>query len=515
LKTVVNALLNGMLKTRELSRSARITWGTSALAAFLLPLSLAATEGMLPHWDAGYRGEIPDVPVAISLNAADIRSDGHLAIQRAIDAVEAPGAVLLPAGTFGLHGPIALRHGVVLRGMGAGTTHLKFHPFPPDSFEGPVRPAFGALRMEGVRHCREYPVLEGFTRGSTELVLKDADGLEAGQMILFFSENDPELMYTEERWNRPWAKQSIAQIVEIKERRGHHLIIDVPLRLSYKASLYPRIKVIDPIREAGIEDLTAESLDPEGGNIIGIENARNCWVRRCETIFTTRGHIWINFSRFVTVSKNEVHRSFDYGGGGKGYGIVAANLTTDCLITDNILHHLRHALMTKRGANGNVFSYNFSFERRRDPEGENLLCDISIHGHYSYQNLFEGNVVEFIELADFWGPTGPHTTFLRNHVLTRIRIEDHSHHSIFLGNHILQGGFETDGTSTGLVFGGNVTAHGEPLPTGVTVDFVPASAYRKGPPENWGQLPWPVLSSAPQGPLIPAQHRWMQRQETN
>lgn len=478
-----------------------------ALTLFLSH-NLVSAETFLPHWDAGYRGKIPDVPVAVKLEAAAIESDGHLAIQRKIDAVQAHGAVLLPEGVFELHGAVALRHGVVLRGMGAGKTHLKFHPLPEDPFEGPVRPAFGALRMEGIKPSREYPIRKGFTRGSRELWLEDADGLEKGQMILVYSENDPGLMYTDKRWDRPWARQSLGQIVAITERVENKVTLDVPLRLDYKASLRPRIRVIVPIEDAGIEDLTVESLDPDGGNIIGIENARNCWVRRCESVNTTRGHVWINFSRFVTVSKNEIHHSFDYGGGGKGYGIVAANLTTDCLVTDNILHHLRHALMTKRGANGNVFSYNYSFERRRDPEGRGLLCDISIHGHYSYQNLFEGNVVEFIELADFWGPTGPNTTFLRNYVLTRISIEDHSHHSIFLGNLIVQGGFETDGTSSGLIFGGNVTADGQAPPPGKLVKTVPASAYRQEAPDNWGRLPWPVLSSGKEGPFIPAQRRW-------
>ncbi len=123
-------------------------------------------------------------------------------------------------------------------------------------------------------------------------------------------------------------------------------------------------------------------------------------MRRCETTNTARGHIWANFSRHITIVENHVHRSFSYGGGGAGYGIVAGNIATDYLITDNILHHLRHALMVKRGANGNVFSYNYSFERRCDPEGDRLLCDISLHGHYPYQNLLEGNVVEFIELDD-------------------------------------------------------------------------------------------------------------------
>jgi len=476
----------------------------------MVTLALPASGFSLPDWDAGYRGDIPDVGTAVEVTAADLASDGQRAIQRAIDSLENGGAVLLPEGVFELHHPIALRTGIVLRGMGAGKTHLKFHPIPEDAFDGPVRPAFGLIRMEGSRSAREYPLESGFSRGSRTLQLEDTAGLAPGQMVLVFSENDPELMYTQERWDRPWARQSLGQIVEISAVNGREVTLDVALRLDYKASLAPRLIVIDPIEKAGIEDMTIENLDPQSSNIIGIENARNCWVRRCETVSTVRGHIWINFSRFITVTGNHVHHSFDYGGGGKGYGIVAANLTTDCLVTDNILHHLRHAMMTKRGANGNVFSYNFSFERRREPGAGNLLCDISIHGHYSYQNLFEGNVVEFIELADFWGPSGPLNTFLRNHVLTRISIKDHSHHSVFLANHIAQGGFETDGTSTGLIFAGNRLANGADPVAPDAETTIPASAYRSSPPPNWGDLPWPMLSEQPSGAMIPAQLRWKQ-----
>lgn len=470
----------------------------------------------LPQWDAGYRGEIPDVPVAISVEASAIEARGHVAIQAAIDRVEGVGAVLLPAGVFELRGPIALRSGVVLRGAAGGTTHLKFHPLAEEAFEGPVRPAFGAIRFEGTRHQTEYTLSSGFERGSTKLQLANISPFTVGQMLLVFSENDPDLMYTDPRWNADWALQSLAQIVEIIGVQANEITLDVPLRLTYQSKLQPRVLIIDPIEQAGVEDLIVENLDSNSYNIIGLENARNCWVRRCETFNTTRGHIWANFSRHVTIAQNEVHHSFSYGGGGAGYGIVAGNVTTDCLYTDNILHHLRHSMMIKRGANGNVFSYNYSFERRRDPEGSRLLCDISIHGHYPYENLFEGNVVEFIELADYWGATGPLTTFLRNRVQTKISVKDHSDRAIFLGNLIAGEGFETDDTSQDLILGGNTLQSGESLPSVIEVKTIPASAYRSGAPVNWGDLPWPVLHDpASTGALIPAQRRWQEQASQN
>lgn len=465
----------------------------------------------LPEWNAGYQGEIPDLPVVATVAVESLEALGHAAIQEAIDGVDGGGAVLLPEGEFDLHGPISMRSGVVLRGAGVDKTFLRFHEMPADEFDGVFRPAFGRIRFEGSRRAEEYAIEKGYERGSDCLKMSELGELEVGQMILVFSENDPELLYTEARWERPWAAQSLAQIVEVVKIKKNKVFLDVPLRLTYKNELRPRVLIIDPIVEAGVEDIKIENTDPDCDHIIGLENARNCWVRRLETIYSTRGHIWINFSRFVTVSENVVHHSFSYGSGGRGYGIVAGNVVTDSLVTDNVLHHLRHALMVKRGANGNVFSYNYSFERRRDPEGDRLLCDISLHGHYPYQNLFEGNVVEFIELADYWGPTGPYTTFVRNVVELKIEVADHSHGAIFLGNKIIEEGFVSDGTSRGLYLNGNTTGNGELLPSNRMLIKVPTSAYLSEAPDGWGDLPWPVLSGGEGVSVhIPAQRRWLE-----
>lgn len=446
----------------------------------------------LPHWDAGVRGGIPDVPIRLELSADDLETNPGATIQEAIDRVPTPGAVRLPVGTFQLHRPLEMRTGVVLRGAGVGRTRLEFEipPLPPQS-SGDIALAQGAIRFAGRRAATPIPWSDGYAKGTSVLHLADTSGLKAGDLILVFSENDPELMYTEERWNRDWARQSLAQIVSLTAVDGKTVTIDTPLRLDYRAELDPRIQLLEPIENAGVEGLSIIRLDHQADSVIGLEVAANCWVRDCESAWTGRGHIWMNFSRFLTIEGNEVHHAYDYGGGGNGYGIVAGNVAVDCLVVDNVLHHLRHAMMTKRGSNGNVFAYNYSFERRRDPPEKPLLCDISVHGHYSYANLFEGNVVAYIELADFWGPTGPGTTLFRNFVETRISINDHSHHTYVIGNQLGEGRIETDGTSRELVLIAN-QSHGDPIDESAPAwDTLPASLYYKTKPAFWSDLPWP------------------------
>jgi hypothetical protein len=466
-----------------------------------------AFEDRLPAWDAGVRGGIPQLPVVAEVGAEELEARGSQVIQAAIDGISGRGAVLLPSGKFVLREPIHLRDGLVLRGRGAGVTELTFDIPPPEEDGTTVRPAYGAVRLAGEREDREIRITKGYQKGSQYLEVSSGQSLAVGDTILVYSENDPELMYSEARWDVGWALQSLAQIVKVVDVEAETVRIDVPLRLDYKAELQPRIKRIRPIEWAGVEDLTAMGADGFDDSIIGIEAAENCWVRGVESAYTGRGHIWINFSRFVTVTGNECHHAYDYGGGGNGYGIVAGNVATDCLITDNLLHNLRHSLMTKRGSSGNVFAYNYSTDRRREPAGRPLLCDISVHGHYSYANLFEGNVVDFVELADYWGPTGPQTTFFRNRVMEKLEVRDHSHWTNLIGNEVVAGRILVEDNCEHVLLLGNREA-GEPACC--REPSLPASLYYTEKPPFWTDLPWPAIgpgTDPDREVVIPAQTR--------
>ena len=61
-----------------------------------------------------------------------------------------------------------------------------------------------------------------------------------------------------------------------------------------------------------------------------------------------------------------------------------------------------------------MFGYNYSYEPNRIEALSTLSGDISLHGHYAFANLFEGNIVQNIIIDHYWGPSGPHNTFFRN-----------------------------------------------------------------------------------------------------
>ncbi|MBT4139032.1 MAG: dockerin, partial [Candidatus Latescibacteria bacterium] len=163
---------------------------------------------------------------------------------------------------------------------------------------------------------------------------------------------------------------------------------------------------------------------------------------------------------------------------------------------------------------GNVFAYNYSVETLS--EGTWVPCDVSLHGHFPFMNLFESNTVQKIDVSDYWGPVGPGNTFLRNRVENYgFRIRDHSHLQNVIGNELVQVDQEiaihnsvkntyTEGNYVGGLL------HWSP---NIIDKTIPHSLYLSEKPGFFGDLPWPVIGAdliSSQG-KIPAQIRFENR----
>jgi parallel beta helix pectate lyase-like protein len=459
------------------------------------------------RWDAGVRGGVPRVKVSVRLTAKGLAANPAKAIQNAVNAAKTPGAVVLPEGTFTLGSSVRMKSGVVLRGQGADKTHLIFNA-PKVSWAG-------AISVAGKLEKKEIAVAGGAADGSTRLTVRDAGGLRAGDTVWLFQENDAKLMYTRARWNVGYGQNSMGQIVKVVKVAGGTVDIDVPLRLAYTQALRPRLRVLRPITNVGIEGLHIKRLDKSEDFIVWIRNGLNCWIRDCHFEWCMRAHVWIDRSRFVTVSGNLMHHAHNYGGGGHGYGVVAASCTSDSLVENNIFHTLRHAMMVKQGATGNVYAYNYSFRKWRLAHGL-WLADISAHGHYPHANLFEGNVAEYALNTDYWGPAGPRMTFFRNRLLMPkgVGVKDSSHRANVIGNTLLNGAVTVEPSCKDALVEGNLVGgkiEWNTAPVGTTL---PASLYLKKKPAFWGDRPWPgigadVDAKRPNEMIrIPAEDRW-------
>jgi hypothetical protein len=522
-------------------------WRRTLLFAAAVPAGLWAAAGgaegrrdlgdlripadRVPSWTPGVEGGIPRVEAKVDAREAGCAGDGKRddfpALQKALDSVKAPGAVFLPAGTYLIRGELRPRSGVVLRGAGPEATKLVF--------ENPKK-STAAVKFAGGYDGKELALAGAVAAGSTVLTLAADAKVPPGQYLDLRCDNDPKLLYTRDDWNADWARDSVGQVVRVKAADGRRLTLDRPVRLEYRAELNPRVQPLRMIERAGVEDLGIRRANDEETFIFNLWCAADCWVRNVHSQYCYRAHVWTGWVRGVTVRDCLMHHAWDYGGSGHGYGVVAGTHATDCLVENNTFFHLRHAMMTKQGANGNVFGYNASFlnEAHQGVKSYGRLCDISQHGHYSYMNLFEGNVVQFAVFADYWGPTGPHSTCFRNRVMGRceyglrggIEIKDQSHAQNVLGNTLMVGGVAVEPGCREAWIESNLFVKAQPSgraplrAESAAGAKLPPSLYLAGKPEWWGQRPWPgigadvdlgALAGKRPLPVIPAEERYRTR----
>ena len=190
-----------------------------------------------------------------------------------------------------------------------------------------------------------------------------------------------------------------------------------------------------------------DNTAPEQASSIHFTYAENCWVSGIESNKTTFAHVEFEGVSNSKVEKSYFYDAFEYGGGGRGYGVVMHFTTNECLIENNVFKHLRHSVLLQAGSNGNVTAFNHSL----DPYWTNsnpLLAgnsagELVLHGNYVYANLFEQNDIQNIVIDNSHGANGPYNTFLRNRAsLYGIFFSDNTSPSQnFIGNEIPNTGF--------------------------------------------------------------------------
>jgi len=475
-----------------------------AVALALSPLPLAGEvipADRLLDWDPGVRGGVPtyyfQASVADYGAVGDGIADDGPAFNAAIDAVATSGEVgfvWVPPGDYRIATIVQMKSGVALQGAGPDRTRLLFE-LPGFGFRG-------GIEFTGSIHAEETSVLSGHTLRSREITLASAEGIVPGTTLWLYQDDDDALMYTVDYWRTDYSPQSMSQLVGVESVDGNTLQLDVELRLDYSAALNPRVRIIEPITDAGVEGLYLERLDTANAYTISMDYAENCWVRHVESRLSYRSHIWAFYSRFLSIENSYFHEAHDYGGGGHGYGVTLGDSTSDSLVSNNIFHTLRHSTMVKEGASGNVFGYNYSFDNQSSG------ADGSLHGHYNHGNLFEGNAFREIVVADWWGPSGPYTTLFRNRTssFVGISVRDHSHFANVVGN---------TASTIDIRTGGDIVIFGYPVYMGGVRDQLvdgnlvggqlewsgpgalelPESHYLDGPPTFWDARPWPAIGA--------------------
>lgn len=463
---------------------------------------------------AGLSGMLPDsAAVSINIKDAGAANDGSVAadgiIQDAISSLNGRfGILYFPAGIYLVTTSLVLPDSVVLKGASADSTTLLF------DLGGAPNDAIDVSENQSEILNPFTKIISGIEKEATALTVADASGFAGNDYAEIRQENGS--------WDTQpasYAEKSVGQMVKIISVSGNVLHIAPALRIDFDTLLHAEIRKINPATHVGIECLKIirqdSSATPSVYNI-NFNFAVNCRVRGVESAKSMGAHILVEYSKNIEISGCFIHHSFGYDGTGtRGYGVCLRQHASDCLIENNAFAFLRHAMMVKEGANGNVFAYNYSRDPVRSEPVPDFSADVSLHGHYAFANLFEGNIVQNIIIDHVWGQSGPHNTFLRNRAeLYGMGFTGNapiSANQNFVGNEIsntsggLYGNYLMAGTGQ-FEFGNNVK--GTITPTGTSL-LNDSTYYLAAKPAFWDSTNW-VTIGIPNGigsGTIPAKKR--------
>lgn len=413
------------------------------------------------------------------------------------------GAILeFPSGEFLFNNTITLPDNFIIRGQGADSTILKMD----------LGGNGHGISINGITNNADTSkLLLPSAKDATQIMVWDASTVSAGDWL--------QLKQYDTDWvTSTWAEEETGQIVQVDTLVGDTIWLKSPLRMDYDTARAAYYQKISPRKNVGIECLKIQRIDdtaPQQSCNISFRYAVNCWVKGIESENCTFSHIRAERSSNLYVAQSYFHHGFDYGGGGRAYGVVFQFATGECLAENNIFEHLRHSMLVQAGANGNVFAYNYSFDPFWSSTPNNSAGDMVLHGNYVYANLFEQNICQNIVIDDSHGPNGPHNTFFRNRgeSFGIFFSASNSPNQNFLGNEITNTSFPYSFVNytiqgSGHFLHGN-NDKGTIKPTGTTVLPEISYAYTSRPdfvPVNqWGAMGTPNSVNAN---AIPAFNRY-------
>lgn len=380
------------------------------------------------------------------------------AIQQAIISARSEtglSIIYFPPGTYDIYSRIELTandNNIVFQGAGSDQTILRFT----------VGHTTQCFYIHGYQTGTIIYLSSSIPKGSKDIYGNNMSFVQAGDWI--------RLSEYHHGVHSSWAYGSIGQITQLVNIQGNHAVMKDEASKYYSYGNGTRFWKIIPVQNVGIEKLKIYRNDTghssDGTNIL-FEYAVNCWVKGVESEYTSRYHVNISYSSHIYVSGCYFHKSRDYGGNGRAYGVVLNFSTTNCLIENNLFRYLRHSMLVQAGANCNVFNYNYSRETHWEnvpPPFSWLLgetigksSDITLHGNYPYANLFEHNHVELVAADGSHGANGPYNAIIRNIVYDDpsdqwyvISLDDAPNSSV-LGNYInwdVNCPFQTFGNTT-------------------------------------------------------------------
>jgi pectate lyase-like protein/type IX secretion system substrate protein len=437
------------------------------------------------------------VQPAIQLNVMDYGATGdgitddYQAIMDAIESLEGYyGFIYFPPGNYVIKEPIILPDSCILKGESSKSSILTFNLEDAED---------NCISISRPQSSEFVSVSGGLNKGSNLISVDNIMKFNPGDNIEITQKNGD--------WDVvpiSWASNSVGQMTRVIAIVDNKLLLESKLRIDYSVDLEPKVRPVYPITNSGLQCIKIRRIDETGdgsGSNIFVNMAAHCYFRGIESDSSKGSHISIYSGLNILIEGSYFHHAYNYDGEGmNGYGITLSNHTSECLITNNILRKLRHAMMIKTGSNGNIFSYNYSLEPLRTEPIPDASGDISFHGHYAFSNLWEGNIVQNIVIDHYWGPSGPYNTLFRNRaelygiIMTANNLQETNMQN-FVGNettntNIFHGLYSLTGEEH-FEYGNNIL--GQTTPPGSN-DLYDSSYYLSDAPGFWSSLiNWPPI----------------------
>ncbi|MEM8485673.1 MAG: Ig-like domain-containing protein [Bacteroidota bacterium] len=457
--------------------------------------SLPADRFPVAEW-RDFNWEDPGGWTVVDVTTAGITpgaADASPVLMNLANEADVPTVLYFPPGEYTFASAVDINNdNVIIRGAGSDQTFFYL--------DGS---AINGIRFLGWTYD-ETNVVSNTAAGGQVLTLENTNDLAVGDLIQINQEL--------ETWDAEWGSRSWGQIVFITAINGNDVTVDLPLSLGIDTSQQPKVLKLRPLRNVGVEDLYIERKQYDESSNIEFRTVYNAFVKNVESYNAVKFHVFVYRGRQVEISGNYIHDAQNYGTGGHGYGVNLENLSTNILVTNNIFKNLRHHMLMQTGVNHSVISYNYNVDIKE-------LVDLSLHGHFSNHNLYEGNIVWWVGFADFWGQVGPENTLFRSQIHGKkendqgVIVYDNSDSQNIISNYFLRNStLEKDADVDDLYAEGNVIQGATEWNTLSSGADIPPSLYLEAPPAFWpSDLAWPAFGhdvSTSATNKIPAQLRY-------
>lgn len=417
-----------------------------------------------------------------------------------------PLRVLLDTGEFRLSSSVVLYDSMIVEGFG-NASRIRFQPSGGNDLFSASGTTAGALR-----NLLELPALR-----QAWFRVADTSGFRPGRYAELHQENGD--------WDSnpaSWATFSVGHISRIVQVLGDTVFLEEGFRFAPDSSLAPQARPLIMRQGIGLfcfRIFRTDFSQTAPGKHLRFNRVADALVQGLDSEKSMGSHVLIDYSSHIGIRHSYFHDAevFD-GSGTRGYGITLNSHSTSCLIENNRFKRLRHAMSVKHGANGNVLAYNHSIEVNRSEPISDYSADVSIHGHYPFANLIEGNELEMIMVDHYWGPAGPDNVFFRNRVngwgiyVTEgnpVSVRQHFVGNVTSNTGFLKGAFSLNGTQH-FLYGNSIRGVCQPAQTEGLVD---ASYYRQTSPAYWqASIPWPAYGYPRQTFEVDAPATWRFRE---